>query len=386
MLSLLALVSSETVAQQLEDLRPVLDPKGYRLKVELVAITSLSTRLGEEKANSSWPILLACEPEQLDQILNTGLKQSSSPLILLSEPDSTHTLRMAKQAGAVDYVCFASMAEDIPLILSELSLSLGTVGSVIAFTGMGGGAGSSTMASAFAQHCQNKLKNKTALVDFDPLYGRLGVDFAIGSRAGFAADFSREIQGAHMAEALSKPTLSGIDLYSAPHAIEFDDYEEFDAADEFSAALQQHYETIVLDIPTRLANFDTDLFQRVDHLMIVSHVDLAGIRNTANFMKWLESNFETDAHVIFNQASRKSPFEPKELRALLKLNHHFWIETDAKLCKHQLRSDLNTPQVPQCQSSTAKVIAQIAQRAGLRASKKTTQSPGLLPKFLNRHA
>jgi pilus assembly protein CpaE len=178
------------------------------------------------------------------------------------------------------------------------------IGRIIAFAGVRGGAGASTIAHNVAWYIAEAMKIDTVILDFDLPFGTLGLNF-------------NEEPGSGIADALSAPerldeTLldrllikngEHLSLFAAPAMLDRD-YEIDQSA--FEAVIEQVRQSIpcvVVDLPYAWPAWKRKVLSSADEVVIVATPDLASLRNTKNMIDVLKTRRANDTppKVVINQ-------------------------------------------------------------------------------------
>jgi MinD-like ATPase involved in chromosome partitioning or flagellar assembly len=380
--------TSELRAQQIDQYRNAMGSENMGIQVTVVAVDHLHDRLLEtlDSANQSLYVL-AFEPNEFDAVLVLPLSRLGKGAILISDGDSTSMLRRARDSGALDYVPVALLDSDFMTIIRRMGRQPGVSSIAIGFTGVGGGAGASTVAAVFAEHCARKLGQFVALVDFDITFGRQGVDFGITTKTGFAANYNKNTASDSSLEGLYTSVETNLDVFSSPHVIDLEEVTPLVDGSRFLNNLRQRYDIIVFDVPTRLSNFEPELLAYLDILNVVFVDDLQGMRNLTNVLKWLENSGTVPFHPVLNKRTPKAKLTIDELKDLLKLQNLTVIEAITGISENQSRIDVQHYSVPKIPSSVRHALDELAQFNGLSNSERqngASRFSGLVKKVLHR--
>ncbi len=327
-----------------EALAPQLSRMNFSTKVlEFDFQTAL--RMLEDKAPKDQDhhraYVLHVPPEELEEAYKVNFRELRGDVIVVSSLDSAHASRKILAAGAIDYVATTDFEEDLLDGVAKLGLRSMLDNRVIGITGVGGGAGASTLAQLLACQVKKDRGCEVALVDFDLTLGRQAVDMGISFKGSFNQGYTEDPTGNSTVDGLFQASVDGLHVFAGPHTINLAEIEDFDSATSFLQTLRATYPVSVLDIPTRLTGFDVDLLKAIDHLVVVGTPDLVGLRNLRNLRSWIAESDSVAFALVINKQPAKPQFSETELKTLLGDSLKSVVPTLPKALEHQDRVDLS---------------------------------------------
>lgn len=177
----------------------------------------------------------------------------------------------------------------------------------VAFLGVKGGVGSSIMAQNTAYYAANSLGEKTIILDFDLNFGTCGIKFDIATKSSFSDIIQKPEQ---IDELLVERTiervsdnLSILALYDSPSNIIDNLSEKYVKIIECSKKLTN---LVVIDLKNSTSTGTVDVLRYVDEIVLVAEPDLANLRNTITWKRYLD-DLRGDAgnlHLVLNKLSK----------------------------------------------------------------------------------
>lgn len=365
-LKIIAYATSQVKADAIGQLRERLAAQNIILKLTVCEVEAIKAEVLEVKRRSDRGLyMFALNADELDALADLPLSNFGQGVVLVSDENNTQVMRHAKHLGALDYVPFDALESELIASIGYIVKQSGSISKVLGFTGMGGGAGSSTIAAYFAHYCATTLDVNTALVDFDLAFGRQGVDFAAAPKSSFAADFLKSLSADTAFDGLYSSVFSNLDVFSSPHVQNLVEIEQNADGGAFINMLRNRYDVVILDIPTALANFDAELLGYLDMLNLVFTSDLQGIRNLSNVMRWLDSVSAVSFHPILNKFTNKANLQVEDIRVIAKLSEISVFYADPFIGAHQNRMDIDRRKNIKASYKNAKAMQHVSQINGL---------------------
>lgn len=374
-LKIVALCTSERKAEKIEHIRENLSAQNIALKTRVLGIDELLAHVSDvTKPLETAIYILAIDEAEFTAALDLPLGNIGQGVILISDMNSTHSMRIVKACGALDYVPSENIHDELLEAIELVAKRNRSVCKVIGFTGLGGGAGASTLAAAASQFCSTDLGYRTALVDFDLAFGRHGVDFGLNIKANFSKDFVTSKPSELMMDGLYGAASQTLDVFSSPNVQNLADIEPMENSGAFINALRDRYDVVILDIPTALANFDAELLAYVDVLNLTFTPDLQGIRNLSNMLRWLDAINTVAYHAVVNKYDKKSNLTVEDIKTLAKLSDVTAFQNDAVLCDYQMRLDIDARSDIKMNVANKRIFRDWAKLNAL-TTQRTTNSP-----------
>jgi len=361
-LTIIAYATTQVKADAIGKLRERFASQNIILNLSIRDIDAVKAEVLEVKKTADRVLyVFALDTDELDVLSDLPLSNFGHGVILVSDDNNTQAMRNAKHLGALDYVPFESLDSELIAAVDDVAKQSRSTSKVLGFTGMGGGAGSSTISAYFAQYCATKLGVNTALVDFDLAFGRQGVDFAAATKSSFAAEFIKSLSADTALDGLYSPVIPNLNVFSSPHVQNLVEIEQNADGGAFINMLRDRYDVVILDIPTALANFDAELLGYLDTLNLVFTSDLHGIRNLSNVLRWLDNVNVVSFHPILNKFTKKANLQVKDIRKIAKLSEISVFYDDPLIGMHQNRMDIDRRQNITVSDKNAKAIKHVSQ-------------------------
>ncbi len=278
--------------------------------------------------------------DELEEAYSVDFSALRGDVIVVSSLDSAHVSRKILSAGAIDYVATNDFEEDLLDGVAKLSHRSMLDNKVVGLTGVGGGAGASTLAQLLAYHVMKARDCEVALVDFDLTLGRQSVDLGLAFKGSYSQGYAEDPTGNSTVDALFQASVDGLHVFGGPHTINLGEIEDFESATSFLQTLRAAYPVSILDIPTRMTGFDIDLLKAIDHLVVVATPDLVGLRNLRNLKSWIAESDSVAYSLVVNKQPAKPNFSETELKTLLGDSLKSVVPVFAKALEHQDRVDL----------------------------------------------
>ena len=381
--------TTEAKTLALDALRGEFSTLNISINISLLSVDKTSEAALEAlEKNSDAIFVFFFEDIEFDTVLNFPLKKFGKGAILIGDGDNIAALRRAQEAGALDYIPTKDVSVALMDTIQRQVQSKMSGSKIIAFMGVGGGAGSSTLASHFAEFCATDLNKNVALIDFDTTFGRLAVDYSAIFKSGFSTDYLHSAGSENALEPYFSNVRRNFDVYGHPNLIDLADSQPFENAGSFLNILRHRYDALVIDVPTRLSNFDPDILSFVDTLNLVFADDLNGIRNVANVMRWLNSSNLVLYHLIMNRRRAKPNLSVSEVSKILNDQDLTVFGSNQCLSTNQMRNDPQKRVHVKLPSSVRNSFKTLAGVNSLLAVKAASPNSSVLYKIsrLVRHA
>jgi len=361
-LTIIAYATTQVKADAIGQLRERFAAQNVILNLSVREIEAIKAEVLEVKKRSDRGLyIFALNADELDALADLPLSNFGQGVVLVSDENNTQVMRHAKHLGALDYVPFDALDSELIAAIDDIAKQSRSISKVLGFTGMGGGAGSSTIAAYFAHYCATTLGVNTALVDFDLAFGRQGVDFAAATKSSFAADFLKSLSADTAFDGLYSSVFPNLDVFSSPHVQNLVEIEQNADGGAFINMLRDRYDVVILDIPTALANFDAELLGYLDTLNLVFTSDLQGIRNLSNVLRWLDSVNVVSFHPILNKFTKKANLQVEDIRTIAKLSEISVFYDDPLIGAHQNRMDIDRRKNIKASDKNAKAMQHVSQ-------------------------
>ena len=178
------------------------------------------------------------------------------------------------------------------------------VGRQVAFAGVKGGVGASTIAHNFAYALSERMQANAVIVDFDLAFGTAGLDFNQDPLQGVANALSQPDRlDPVLMERMMARCGERLSLLAAPATLD-DDYDiPLEAYEEVAAKVRSAAPFIVLDLPHLWSTWMRRMLLNSDEVVLVATPDLASLRNAKNLIDLLRQHRANDAppRLVLNQ-------------------------------------------------------------------------------------
>lgn len=254
------------------------------------------------------------------------------------------------------------------------------LGRIMAFFGVKGGCGSSTLSHNVAWNLARDFSNEVVLADLDLPFGTAGLDYNQDPLQGVyeAVAAPDRLDETFLDRILSRCT-EHLSLLAAPASLERSyDYAET-SFDQLMDVMRHGAPSIVLDLPHAWNSWVRNLLQSADEVVMVAEPDLASLRNAKNLVDTLRQMRPNDhpPHLVLNRVGmpKRPEIKPEEFAKALNLPVLAAIPFDPHLFgtaanNGQMVGELDSRHV------VNDLIAQIAHTASGRGElKRTRRSP-----------
>ncbi|MEJ8476197.1 CpaE family protein [Roseibium sp. H3510] len=276
---------------------------------------------------------LSSELEQLAEYCDAGTK-----VIVIGMINDVSLYRDLIQKGVSEYLVAPIDVYQLIAAAGELygSPEKEPLGRTIAFFGVKGGCGASTVAHNSAWALAHSFENEVAVADLDLPFGTAGLDFNQDPLQGVyeAVSAPERLDETFLDRILSKCT-ENLSLLAAPATLERTyDYEE-SAFDGLVDTMRSSTPYIVLDVPHAWNGWTRNVLVSADEVVIVAEPDLANLRNAKNVVDMLKQLRPNDRlpQLVMNRVNvpKRPEIKPDEFATALGLPAPIIIPFDPQL-------------------------------------------------------
>jgi len=178
----------------------------------------------------------------------------------------------------------------------------------VAFVGVHGGAGASTMAANYAWHLSEERKHRVSLIDLDLTFGTLALQLDTEAGKGLADAL---MTPSRVDELFLKRAL--IPYTDTLHllASEADPGNMIDASADAIAVLFEHmkglYDSVILDMPRDILVRQPIFLNILDEVLLVSEPSLVGLRDASRLARMIhQHNPDMPVRVVLNRIGLSS--------------------------------------------------------------------------------
>ncbi|MBO0345692.1 CpaE family protein [Roseibium sp. CAU 1637] len=210
------------------------------------------------------------------------------------------------------------------------------LGRTIAFFGVKGGCGASTVAHNCAWTLARNYRNEVTVADLDLPFGTAGLDYNQDPLQGIyeAVSSPDRLDETYLDRILSKCS-DHLSLLAAPATLERAyDFNE-GAFEGLIDIMRSATPTIVLDVPHTWNGWTRQVLTSADELVVVAEPDLANLRNAKNVIDSLKQLRPNDGlpHLVLNRTNmpKRPEIKPEEFATALGLKAQMSIPFDPQL-------------------------------------------------------
>src|ERR1700761_5550333 len=232
----------------------------------------------------------------------------ATKVVVIGRTNDVELYRELMRRGASEYLVAPLSPLQLIEVVSGLYLDPGAspIGRVIAFIGARGGAGSSTIAHNVGWCIAEELHINTTLVDFDLLFGTLGLDFNDESGQGVAEALSApERLDDVLLDRLLLKRGEHLSLFTAPAVLERDRDAVPESYEAVIDAVRQSTPCVVIDLPHQWTPWIRNCLLAADEIVVVATPDLTSLRNAKNIVELVKNSRPNDTppRLVINMAN-----------------------------------------------------------------------------------
>ena len=241
--------------------------------------------------------------DQLAEVCDPGTK-----VIVVGAANDIALYRELMRRGVSEYL--TPPLQPLQLISAITTLysdpSAPFIGRQVAFVGVKGGAGASTIAHNFAFSLSEKMQTNTVMVDFDLAFGTAGLDFNQDPLQGVANALNQPDRlDPVLLERMMVRCNERLSLFAAPASLDEDYDFGPEAFEEVAAKIRSTAPFVVLDLPHLWSGWMRRLLLSSDEVVLVATPDLAALRNGKNLVDLLKAHRPNDTppRLVLNQVA-----------------------------------------------------------------------------------
>lgn len=243
-------------------------------------------------------------------------------VIVLGTVNDVETYRKLMQEGVSDYLVppFKPMQMFEAIEAVTLDETEAPRGRVIAFMGVRGGVGSSTVAHNVAWSLAQLFDDDVIVLDLDLAFGTLGLAFNAESEQGIndALAAPDRIDEVLLDRYLARPE-DHVALLTSPGSLDSDADIDVESFDVLLDLVRQSAPFVVLDVPHGWLSWTQHVLMQADEIVITAVLDLASLRDAKNVVSALGPKRVNDPpiRVVINHAGafRKTELSVKDFES-----------------------------------------------------------------------
>jgi len=345
------------------------------------------------------PNLLIVETEAQGQAVLAELERlaevcdEATKVVVVGRVNDVHLYRELIRSGVSEYLVAPLNPLQFIETVSNLYVKADAppIGRVVAFTGVRGGTGASTLAHNVGWYIAENLRINTAIIDLDLPFGTAGLDFNEDPTQGVAdALAAPERLDDVLLDRLLIKCSEHLSLFAAPAMLDRIYEADESAYETVIDQVRSSTPCVIVDLPHAWTAWSRQTILAADDLVFVATPDLASLRNTKNLVDLVRATRPNDAapRLVINQVGvPKRPEIPvKEFASALGLDPTIVLPFDPHLFGTAANNGQMLVEV-QARSKVADGVRQLAELLTGRNVQQISKRSGrsMLP-FLQRKA
>lgn len=272
--------------------------------------------------------------EQLDKL--AGVCDPDTKLILIGSENDIDLYRTLKDAGVSDYLVAPIDTEKLRSSIINAYSESGVTsegGKTIAFFGVSGGVGSSTISHNVAHELATRLERRVTLIDLDICFGTAALNFNVQPRQTITDAIAQydNLNQDLFDKLLLEADHNLLALY-APASLNSGLQLSLNVIEKLIQLAKEMSDFIILDVPHGWGALTVDILALVDDLVVVARPELTALRDAKNILEVMGPKREmgTQTRLILNHvdASKKNDLSIKDIRDALAMTPEACIPHD----------------------------------------------------------
>ncbi len=323
----------------------------------------------------------------LDEL--AGVCDPGTKVLVVGHVNDVLLYRELMMRGVSEYLV---MPLTVPQLMESLSNlyndpNAAPLGSVIAFVGAKGGAGSSTICHNTAWTISQDIQSDVVIADMDLPFGTAGLDFNQDPVQGIAdALQSPDRVDEVLLDRLLSRCSDHLSLFAAPGTLDRPYDLSTGACDVVVDVLRKNVPYITVDVPHLWTDWAQQVLIQADRVVITALPDLANLRNTKNLIEKLNAARPNDLApmLVLNQVGvpKRPEISVKDFASAVNNDPVAVIEFDCQLFGAATNNGQMIEEVS-AKSKPVEVFRQLARLLTDREEEKT-ESTSILAKVLGK--
>jgi len=309
-------------------------------------------------------------------------------LIVVGPGGDGDATRLAIRSGARDFLPEPVGSADLIATLQQVRAELRAratqgLGTIHAFVGASGGAGSSFIAANIAHVLAAHARRHTALIDLDLNFSPTAHHLNLLSQRGLLE--ALEEVGSLDEDALagfgSRHESSGLRLFcsTAQHAVLSKDVQS-DKLSAFVGLLARHHQDVVIDVPHAIDNLTATAFGLAANIYIVLQQSTMHVRNAARVIRMLRDELAVPQQrlkLLVNRYAKSALLQIDDISRTLNMEVLEAIPNHYRRALESSDSGVPLYEVDRGAAITGSLVSLVAQMTGTKGER-----PGLLRRAL----
>jgi pilus assembly protein CpaE len=276
---------------------------------------------------------LMADLEGLAEVCDPGTK-----IIVIGHVNDVAVYRQLLRRGVSEYLVAPVNVVQVIDCISTLyrNSNSNPLGQMIAFVGVKGGSGSSTVCHNTAWAISELLQSEVAIADLDLPFGTAALDFNQDPGRGILdALFAPERLDAVLLDRLLSRCSERLSLFAAPSTLDRAYDPQPEACGTVLEVLRENIPWIAVDVPHLWTEWARQVVVQCDQIVLTAVPDLANLRNTKNILDQLKLARPNDKPpiLVLNQLGvpRRPEISSEDFSDALMLEPYIEIRFDAQL-------------------------------------------------------
>jgi pilus assembly protein CpaE len=250
-------------------------------------------------------------PESALRTLRT-LCSPTTKIVGVGSVNDIHLFHSLVDAGATDYLVKPFTAEEFTRVIEHVTIgaakdAINTNARTVLVTGIRGGVGASSLVTGMGWHLAERAGVNVAIVDLDLIFGTVALEYDLEPSHGLREilENPERVDSLFIDSAVVHAT-EHLSILAAEELLEDPPDIKAGAMDLLIAELSKQSDCIFVDVPCSLLVAHPEIMSQASHLVIVSEMKLAAIRDIMRLATFVrDSGREISLSVIANKVSSK---------------------------------------------------------------------------------